>query len=338
MARAARSIGKGSIYTRAVFQDARPFPVIAGPTAGGKSALALALADAITSAGGAAEILSADAFQVYCGMDIGTAKPPPADRARVPHHLIDIRDPRQPFTVDDWLRLADPLIDDVRRRGSVPIVVGGTHLYIKALLEGLFDGPPPDEALRADLAARTDEHLRDELERVDPIAASRLHPNDRRRTIRALEVFRQTGRPISDLQQQWDRRRRPDARLIVLDWPAEAINRRINARVRHMIDAGLVAEARGLYDAGALGAQARAALGYKQLIEHFEGRLSLDDAIERIKIDTRRFAKNQRTWLRRLSAAPPSAPAPLTLAAANMPPGALASRVLHECYCGYGES
>jgi len=297
--------------------DARPFPVIAGPTAGGKSALAQALAGAIARAGGAAEILSADAFQVYRGLDIGTAKPSAAERAATPHHLIDIRDPREAFSVDQWLRLANPLIDELRGRGVTPIVVGGTHFYIKALLEGLFEGPPADPAVRAELAALPLDTLRAELERADPAAAARLHPNDRRRTVRALEVYRRTGEPISAMQQQWDAQRRPDARLIILDWPAQAINRRINARVRAMIDAGLIDEARALHDAGALGPQAREAIGYKQLIEHFEGRSSLDDAIERIKIDTRRFAKNQRTWLRRLSVAPAGAPAAITLPGAE---------------------
>lgn len=291
----------------------RRFPVIIGPTAGGKSALALALAGALEQAGRQAEIISADAFQVYRGMDIGTAKPSWSERKRIPHHLIDIREPTDSFTVDDWLRLAEPIIARLLDHGATPIVVGGTNLYIKALLEGMFDGPEPDPALRAELQSLSSAELHAELTRIDPVAANRIHPNDRRRAIRAIEVHRQTGSPISSLQSQWDRRRRADALLIGLQWPTETINRRINARVKKMIELGLVEEARGLWTAGRLGAQASQALGYKQLIEHFAGRCSLDQAVERIRIETRRFAKNQRTWIRRLLAPCPNAPSPITI-------------------------
>jgi tRNA dimethylallyltransferase len=148
---------------------------------------------------------------------------------------------------------------------------------------------------------------RAELERLDPAAAARIHANDARRTVRALEVHRLTGKPISALQEQWDAgRARPDCTLVVLNWPTDELNRRINARVRAMMDAGLLEETRALHSAGRLGPQAREALGYKQLLEHLEGRTTLDEAVERIKIETRRFAKNQRTWLRRLQAAPPA--------------------------------
>ena len=171
-----------------------------------------------------------------------------------------------------------------------------------ALLDGLFEGPAPDPALRGALQAMTPGDRRAELERVDPAAAARIHPNDARRTIRALEVFRATGRPISALQSQWDRGARPDVLLIALLWPTEEINRRINARVAHMMNVGLVEEARGLWEAGRLGPQAREALGYKQLIRHFESLCTLEEAVEQIKIDTRRLGKSQRTWIRRLVA------------------------------------
>ncbi len=283
--------------------DAR-FPLIAGPTAGGKSDLAVEVAVLLRARGTPAEVVSADAFQVFRGMDIGMAKPTPAERRGVPHHLIDLVEPTVGFSVHEWLALAGPLIARLRAGGVVPIVVGGTHLYAKALLDGLFEGPPPDEALRAALRAMDPAARRVELERLDPAAAARIHRNDERRTVRALEVFRQTGTPISALQRQWDSAPRADALLVALDWPAGAINARINARVRAMMDQGLLAEVRALHAAGRLGPQAREALGYKQLVEHLEGRCSLDDAVERIKIETRRFAKNQRTWLRRLRATP----------------------------------
>ena len=292
----------------------RRFCVIGGPTAGGKSALAMALARRLAALGRRPEIIAADAFQIYRGMDIGTAKPSPADRAEFPHHLIDVVSPTDRFTVDDWRRAAEGAIADIRRRDGLPIVVGGTHLYIKALLDGLFDGPPPDPALRAALAATPPAELRRELERADPVAAARIHPNDARRTVRALEVYRQTGRPISALQSQWDNAgTRADALLVTIYLPTDELNRRINARVRRMLADGLVAEIRALLAAGGLGPQAAEALGYKQLIPLLSlpeaarpdiPPALLDEAVERIKIETRRFAKNQRTWLRRLSATP----------------------------------
>jgi tRNA dimethylallyltransferase len=282
------------------------FPVIIGPTAGGKSDLAVEVALRLGGgAPGAAEIITADSVQIYRGMDIGSAKPSAAERRGIPHHLIDIAEPTEPFTVSDWLAGAERALADIRARGRTPVLAGGTHLYIKAFLDGLFEGPEPDPSLRDRLRARGLPALRGELERVDPAAAARIHPNDERRTIRALEVYHQTGTPISTHQSQWDAgRTRRDCVVIGLDWPAEALNRRINARVRSMMDAGLLDEVRALHGAGRLGAQAREALGYKQLLGHLEGRATLDDAIEQIKIETRRFAKHQRTWMRRLRTTP----------------------------------
>lgn len=283
------------------------FPVIIGPTASGKSALAAAVAELLRNGKGpGAEIITADAFQIYRGLDIGTAKPTLEEQAGVPHHLIDIRDPGERFTVADWIGECEKTIEQVRSRGRLPIVVGGTHLYIKSFLEGMFEGPGEDPELRKMLAALPPETLRSELERVDPATAQRLHPNDLRRTVRALEVYRLTGKPISELQQQWDQEgnRRDDCVLIGIEWPTEALNRRINARVRDMVARGLVQEVDSLWKAGRLVGQSREALGYKQLIEAFEGRCTIDDAIERIKIDTRRLAKAQRTWMRRLRTFP----------------------------------
>lgn len=277
--------------------DQTPPPVvIVGPTAGGKSALALALALRLPGGG---EIISADSMQVYRGMDIGTAKPGPEERSLVPHHLIDVVEPDEPYSVDEWLRAAERLIEEIGARGRRPIVVGGTNLYVKALLEGLFDGPPADEALRRELAAWSTEALHAEVARIDPESAGRIHRNDRKRLTRAIEVYRATGSPLSRWQSQWSGASpRRHLLLVGLEWPAEAINRRINTRVRAMIAAGLVEEARRLHAAGRLGSQAREALGYKQLIAAFEGRCSLDDAIQRIGIETRRFARKQRTWLK----------------------------------------
>ncbi len=254
-----------------------------------------------------AEIIAADAFQVYRGMDIGTAKPAPEEMRGVPHHLIDLVEPTERFTASDWLARARAVIDDCRARGVVPIVVGGTHLYVKLLVDGMFEGPGADEELRAELNAMDPAALRAELERVDPEAANRLHPNDIRRTVRAIEVFRLTGRTISEHQQQWGNEHlHTECRLIVLEWPIERINPRINARVKDMMARGLEDEVRGLWHRGLLGPTAREALGYKQLVDSFEGRCSLEEGVERIKIETRRFAKSQRTWLKRLRMRPGS--------------------------------
>lgn len=293
------------------------FPVIVGATASGKSALAVEVAQRIREAdpeATGAEILTMDSMQVYCGLDIGTAKPSREEMGGIPHHLIDLVDPTEPeptpFTVDDWLGRAESLVEEMRGSGRVPVVVGGTHLYAKALLEGLFKGPDPDPELREQLASLSAQERRAELERVDPDAAKRIHPNDARRTIRALEIFRLTGVPISEHQRQWDSSSGPrqDALLVGIDWPAEELSRRINERVRHMVERGLIAEAHALYDAGALrpGTQPAESLGYKQLIPYYERRSSRSEAVERIKIETRRFAKNQRTWLRRLRSTPGS--------------------------------
>ncbi|MEL6499534.1 MAG: tRNA (adenosine(37)-N6)-dimethylallyltransferase MiaA [Planctomycetota bacterium] len=288
------------------------FPVICGPTASGKTNLAVAVALAFGERGMSAEIISADAFQVYRELDIASAKPTAEERKGVPHHLIDVVDVEERFTVAQWLGLAEAAIDDIRGRGSVPIVVGGTHLYIKALQDGLFEGPGADESIRADLAAMDAAARRAELERVDPEAALRIHANDDRRTIRALEVYRITGTPISAMQKQWDREPgrhgadRSDRRLVILDWDVPELNSRINARVKRMVQDGLVAETRALADR--LGPTAREALGTKQVLRHLNssgaGACTLDEAIEQTKIETRRFAKNQRTWMRRLAATP----------------------------------
>lgn len=175
--------------------------VVMGPTASGKSALALAMARA---AGPAVELVSADSMQVYRGMDIGTAKPTTSERSEVIHHGLDLVDPTHDgFTVEDWLGHAHAALAAIHARGGVAIVVGGTNLYAKALIEGLFDGPPADPALREELGTWELDALRSELVRIDPVAAERIHRNDRRRTIRAIEVHRATGTPISVLQAQW---------------------------------------------------------------------------------------------------------------------------------------
>ncbi len=313
--------------------------VILGPTAGGKSDLAVELAQHLRG-----EVISADSMQVYRHMNAGTAKPPAQVRQRVPHHLIDVVEPTDRFTVADWLKSAEALIDRMQRRSTVPIIVGGTNLYIRALLEGMFDGPGVDQSFREQTADISAADLHRRLQTIDPEAAKRIHPNDRKRIVRALEVEHVTGQSISQWQTQWDsdmrqsdaapsrvnsERRNPPAVesdhdttscyrhnpvLLGLKWSVEAINRRINQRVRAMFDPdradsalvqalniteSLPAEVLRLYGAGLLGDQAIQAIGYKQLVEHFRGHCDLPEAFEQTKIVTRRFARQQRTWMRR---------------------------------------
>lgn len=270
--------------------------VILGSTASGKSSLALSLAQRT-----GAEILSVDSMQVYRGMDIGTAKPTASERAQVRHHLIDLVEPDEPFTVARFVEAADRVIADAAARHVPLIATGGTPLYYKALFEGLFEGPSADPAVRAELSSLTSDELATRLAEVDPVAATRIHRNDTRRLIRALEVHALTGQPITALQNEWGTQQmRHRATWVGLDWDRDALNRRINARVKAMLAGGWVDEARGLLQRfGILSHTAAEATGYCELIEHINGRLSLDDAAEQIKIATRQLARRQMKWLRR---------------------------------------
>lgn len=257
-----------------------------------------------------AEILSVDSMKVYRGMDIGSAKPSRAELAETPHHLIDVADPWESFSAARFVEYADAAVDNAHARGRPILAVGGTVLYFKCLYEGMFAGPNADVGIRAAIRERAAregvEALHAELSRIDPVAAARIHRNDLRRVERALEVFQLTGQPISALQRQWDsgsvRREDWNWKLIGLRREREAANRRINTRVRGMIDAGLVEEARRIWsDPRGVGEQASQAVGYAELFAHFRGKLTLDEAIEEIKINSRRLAKQQRTWLRRFT-------------------------------------
>ena len=272
---------------------------ILGCTAVGKSAVGIEVARRI-----GAEIVSVDSMMVYRRMDIGTAKPSREIRAEIPHHCIDIVEPSESFSVARYLTFADEAIDKISSAGKPVLLVGGSALYIKAVSEGLFEGPGADPEVRQVLKARAAAEglsaLHAELARVDPDAARRISPRDEKRIIRALEVYELTGEPISRLQQQWDSQRlRYDCVFIGLRRPKEVINRRINARVKEMIRKGLrdevaslLAEPKGLSD------QASQALGYAEMIEHLKGKYTLEQAVEWIKINTRQFAKRQRTWFR----------------------------------------
>ncbi|MFO0837585.1 MAG: tRNA (adenosine(37)-N6)-dimethylallyltransferase MiaA [Phycisphaerae bacterium] len=278
---------------------------ILGCTAAGKGALARALARRLN-----AEIVSVDSMKVYRGMDIGTAKPPADERAAIPHHLIDVADPWKSFSAARFVELADAAVAQIHARGRPAVLVGGTVLYFKCFYHGLFEGPAADWDFRTRLRERIArdgvETLHAELKSRDPIAAARIHRNDARRIERALEVLKLSGQPISARQTEWESLalRRGDWRwtLIGVRMEREAANRRINERVRRMIEAGLIDEARGLWsDPRGLSQQARQAVGYAELFAHFEGTLTRDEAIERVKINSRRLAKHQRTWLKRFA-------------------------------------
>ena len=272
---------------------------VVGPTAGGKSALAEALAARLDG-----EIVSCDSMQVYRGMDIGTAKPTPADRAHTPYHLLDIAEPEQDFSVMDYLAAAESAVADILKRGKLPIFCGGTGLYLDAFLRGLPESPESDPVLRAaltDLAeARGNEYLHAELAAVDPESAAAIHPSNVRRVVRALEIYRQTG----VTKTEWDRRSREqparyDATVLYLAYRDRALlYRRIEARVEEMLREGLLAETEALRRRGVfeVSRTAAAAIGYKELLPHLAGEVTLAEAVETLKIATRRYAKRQITW------------------------------------------
>jgi len=273
--------------------------LILGVTASGKGRLAFDLAQSLD-----AEIISMDSMKVYRRMDIGTAKPPAEARQRIKYHLIDIIQPSDSFSVAAFLDAASETIEQIKGRNESVIAVGGTALYIKALLYGLFEGPGTNQKIRAELKTRAEaESLAElycELTNIDPVAAERINPNDSKRIIRALEVYQLTGKPISSLQKQWDRSdTKHDWTIIGLRREKTDTSGRINKRVKKMIVAGLVDEVKSLLaEEKPLSRQARCAIGYAEIIEYLNGHISLEEATELIKKNTRRLAKNQRTWFK----------------------------------------
>lgn len=286
---------------------------LTGPTAAGKTKVGLELAERI-----GAEIVSLDSMTLYVGMDIGTAKPTGEDRARLPHHLLDLVDPNEDFSLAEYLDAAHEKIADIQGRGKQVLFVGGTALYLKSLLRGVYQGPPPDwdfrRVIEEELVVVGLPELHKRLQVIDPLLASKLHPNDKRRIIRALEVFRATGQPLSHRQTHFDEGRpAAQCKVFVLSWPREELHRRIDARVDAMFAAGLVDEVRGLLDKyGRLSRTASQAVGYREVTDHLariprpieQGRsesLTLAPCIELVKARTRQFARRQETWFRGLS-------------------------------------
>ncbi len=275
--------------------------ILAGPTASGKSAVALHLAETL-----GAELLSIDSMKLYKCLDIGTGKPTATERARVRHHFIDTKEPWQSASVAEFLAVAEGALADCAARGIPLIGEGGTALYLKALSEGLFEGPGRDPVLRAKLENEVAEHgaavVHVRLSRLDPNAGAKILPTDGRRIVRALEVFELTGRPMGDGQRQWGTPRADlDVRIACLDLPRPLLYARIDTRIRGMVAAGWLDECRRLLALEKpLSREASQALGYKTLLAHLRGEMPLDAAIERICFDTHHFARRQIHWFKKL--------------------------------------
>lgn len=282
--------------------------VILGPTAGGKSEIALLLAERLAARAGGAqvvEIVGADSRQIYRGLEVGTAAPSAADRRRAPHHLASFLAPSDVYSAGRYAREAKQAIADVEARGKRAVIVGGSGLYLRALLDGLFAGPERDEGVRAGLRARLQadglEALRTDLERVDPAALASILPGDSTRVIRALEVHALTGRPISALRRE--HRNEPTAAIrFGIRWARPALAARIEARIRQQLADGFLEEARALLGAG-LPPEAPGlhTLGYRELLAHLRGESTLEEAVATIALRTRQLAKRQETWFRRVA-------------------------------------
>jgi tRNA dimethylallyltransferase len=288
--------------------------VLTGPTGSGKTQLGIEIAQRLD-----AEIISMDSMALYRGMDIGTAKPTPADRDQIPHHLIDVREPWESASVAWWLDEAKRIAPEIESRGRRVLFVGGTPLYLKALLCGLFDGPPADADLRRRLTeearAAGSEALHHRLNAVDPASAARIHPNDVRRMIRALEVYQLTGKPMSVWQTQWGTDSRPQAvdsgaslpAVLWLDLPRDELYARIDRRVEEMFAAGLVDEVRRLRALDRpLSHEASQALGYKEIFDLLDGMITLKEAVVRVQTRSRNFAKRQIAWFRHMPGCQPA--------------------------------
>ncbi len=278
--------------------DEAPLLALVGPTASGKSEAGLLLAQRI-----GAEIVSVDSMLVYRGMDVGTAKPGPAERALVRHHLIDVAEPEEPFSVARYQRMALAAVEEVRARGRPVLLVGGSGLYFRAVVDRL-EFPGTDHALRRRLERDAEslgpDALHDRLAELDPAAAERIEPANVRRTVRALEVAALTGRPFSSFAAAWDRY--PAERVVAagIEVPPDVLGRRIRARVQTMLERGLLEEVRRLLDGGLFEwLTSSRAIGYAEFARHLEGRISLEEAVESTVRRTRQLARRQMVWFRR---------------------------------------
>ncbi|MBL8853045.1 MAG: tRNA (adenosine(37)-N6)-dimethylallyltransferase MiaA [Planctomycetaceae bacterium] len=275
---------------------------LTGATASGKSELSLALARQLN-----AEIISLDSMAIYREMDLGTAKPSRIARQSIPHHLIDILAPHESYSVSQYREAAIETIQDIQSRAKQVLFVGGTALYLQALLKGIFDGPPADWAFRQAIDEEVQqvghERLHERLKLVDPLSADKLHPNDTKRIVRALEVLHLTGKPISHQQREFEQSLRPEqCRVFWLHRPRPELHQRIEQRVEAMFRDGLISEVAGLLERyGQLSHTATQAVGYKEVIAHLQGQGTVAQTMEQVKIRTRRFARAQETWFRNMA-------------------------------------
>ena len=326
-----------AIHTRQPVPPAFDCWYLTGPTASGKTKVGVELALRLN-----AEIVSLDSMTLYRGMDIGTAKPSDADRVRVPHHLLDVVDPNEDFSLSEYIDAAHEKIAEIKSRGKEVLFVGGTPLYLKSLLRGVYQGPPADwkfrEQIERELKTLPPEALHQRLQVIDPLMAAKLHVNDKRRIIRGLEVFKLTGQRLSHLQTQFDEGRpATKMKVFVLTWPRDALHQRIDARVEQMFAAGLVEEVRGLVAKyGTFSRTALQAVGYREVLDLLSPRAhaavahigvetelagasetnpgvgagakrELIECIDRVKARTRQFARRQETWFRSLTECTPVA-------------------------------
>jgi len=271
-----------------------------GPTASGKTEIALSLAPLIN-----AEIISLDSMLVYRGMDIGTAKPSAAEMAQIPHHMIDVVEASDEFSVAKYLELTQEIEERLRQQNKNALYVGGTTMWFKALAFGLIDLPEVSATLRSELEQRLQDEgvipLRNELQKVDPAAVARIHPNDTRRLLRALETWHSTGRSLSDWQQQWTSSNHVDECAWVLDWPREILHQRVRSRFEQMFQGGLLDEIHAIKGGCGFGKTASKAIGYKQILEHFNGERDLASALEKCISQTNVLIRRQMTWYRSFS-------------------------------------
>ena len=272
--------------------------VIVGPTAVGKTKLSIEVAKAFNG-----EVISGDSMQVYRGMDIGTAKITPEEMEGIPHHLIDIKDPMESFSVAEFQKLVREKIDEITARGKMPIIVGGTGLYVQSVLyDYQFTEQEVDHELRAQLEARIAKGegalLYEELKQVDPLAAQSIHPNNIRRVMRALEIYYSSGEKKSEMKERKQPGLLYDAAIIALTMDREKLYERINLRVDIMVREGLLEEVKQLYTAGVRNVQSVQAIGYKEIYAYLDGEVSYEQAIEQLKQNSRNYAKRQLTWFR----------------------------------------
>lgn len=272
--------------------------VILGPTAVGKTKISIQLAKRFSG-----EIISGDSMQIYRGMDIGTAKITKEEMEGIPHHLIDIKNPDESFSAYEFQQLVRKKIKEITERNNLPMIVGGTGLYIQSVIyDYQFVDHSRDEKIRKKLYERLEKEgidpLYDELKNIDPIGAETIHPNNERRVIRALEIYYTTGETITERKAKQQRDLLYDVKLVGLTMERDVLYERINKRVDEMIRQGLVNEAKAFYDQGLRNVQSIQAIGYKELFDYFDGKTTLEEAIELIKKNTRNFAKRQLTWFR----------------------------------------